>query len=406
MAKTVNNVKVNATFTTATAREQLTSGENLCTSLGKVNKYLVDLDAGAFTFPANGGNADTLAENSIDKFLKYNGLATDCNECTTRGVYQVDNSTLNIPDAVISPLYTPILFVVDETCQLFFTGTEVYNRLGTLLNGGSYPAWNSWTNVASGGDASTVGGKSLSDLMVWGMSYDERTKITSGDLNDYTTVGSYVVTTADVAATLTNSPWTKTGYFLDVYYRTSGYCTQVAMTWDGFIKIRALSGGTWYSWRDIVHSNYVASSTSPGIVTTETQHFKGQKFFDNNVYIPNPSVVMGNGAPSADTSRGIVITSSDNSSTNYLANFTNVARANGNNELYLQLRSFTSKTLLNCLISKINADGTNSYTMVTNPIEPAKSALRNLSSGSATPQTKDPSAAGYVSSGSWYGKHD
>lgn len=53
MAKAFNNVKINTTFTTATAREQLTSGENLCTSLGKINKYLADLDAGAF---ASNGN--------------------------------------------------------------------------------------------------------------------------------------------------------------------------------------------------------------------------------------------------------------------------------------------------------------------------------------------------------------
>ena len=60
MAKTVNNVKINSAFTTAASREQLTSGENLCTSLGKINKYLADLDSGAFTFPADGGNSDTV----------------------------------------------------------------------------------------------------------------------------------------------------------------------------------------------------------------------------------------------------------------------------------------------------------------------------------------------------------
>lgn len=53
MAKTFNNVKINTEFTTATTRAPLTSGENLCTSLGKINKYLADLDAGAFTSNGN-----------------------------------------------------------------------------------------------------------------------------------------------------------------------------------------------------------------------------------------------------------------------------------------------------------------------------------------------------------------
>lgn len=406
MAKTVNNVKINTTFATAASREQLTSGENLCTSLGKINKYLADLDTGAFTFPANGGNADTFAENSIDKFLKYNGIATDCNKCTTRGVYQVDKSTLNIPDAVISPLYTPILFVVNETCQLFFTGTEIYKRSGISLNGG-YPDWKSWTNVADNGNASTVEGKSLSDLMVWGMSYDERTKITSGNLDDYTKVGSYVVTTADVAATITNSPWTKTGYFLDVYYRTTGYCVQIAMTWDGYIKIRALNGNTWYQWRDIVHSNYIASSKSAGIVTTGTQHFAGIKYFDDDIFMMHSGVTTGGEIPSTTSYKSIVFPSSAGNVATDMARISSIVRSTtGNNEVVLQMRDLSSGTSRTMLSSKVNATGSNYYTTVANPVQATTSALRNLSSGSATPQTKDSSAAGYVSSGSWYGKHD
>lgn len=81
MAKIVNNVKINTTFTTAASREQLTSGDNLCTSLGRVNKYLVDLDSGAFTFPANGGNSDTVdglhaSDIQIDTMSDTAGVVT------------------------------------------------------------------------------------------------------------------------------------------------------------------------------------------------------------------------------------------------------------------------------------------------------------------------------------------
>ena len=78
MAKTVNNVKITTTFTTAASREQLTSGENLCTSLGKINKYLADLDTGAFAFPADGGNAETVDGKHADDFaLAENNFLDD-----------------------------------------------------------------------------------------------------------------------------------------------------------------------------------------------------------------------------------------------------------------------------------------------------------------------------------------
>ena len=155
MAKTVNNVKINTTFTTATAREQLTSGENLCTSLGKINKYLVDLDAGAFSFPANGGNADT----------------------------------------------------VDD--------------------------------------------KHAADIMNMEFSFINRASITEGDLNNYTTAGAYVVLQSIAEDTLANQPFYNSGYYLNVYRRNATLITQIAMTWDGLIKIRFCAAEKWYDWKNI-----------------------------------------------------------------------------------------------------------------------------------------------------------
>lgn len=97
MAKTFNNVKINTEFTTATAREQLTSGENLCASLGKINKYLADLDAGAFSFPADGGNAATLETHPASDFLYANGYAGQLAKLFASTSYDVvpDDATLN-----------------------------------------------------------------------------------------------------------------------------------------------------------------------------------------------------------------------------------------------------------------------------------------------------------------------
>lgn len=97
MAKAFNNVKINTEFTTAAAREQLTSGENLCTSLGKINKYLADLDAGAFSFPADGGNAATLETHPASDFLYANGFAGQLAKLFATTSYDVvpDDATLN-----------------------------------------------------------------------------------------------------------------------------------------------------------------------------------------------------------------------------------------------------------------------------------------------------------------------
>ena len=199
---------------------------------------------------------------------------------------------------------------------------------------------------------------------------------------------------------MANQPWYTSGYYLDVYRRSTDVITQIALRWDGKIASRSFNGTTWSNWVLLIDSSTLASSTSSGIVSTDKQHFKGQKLFDDSVWIPNPNIVMGNGAPSADTSRVFAFTSSDDSMGNTSAYIQNIARTSGNNELYLALRSLTSKTALTALGAKINADGSNYYTFVTNPPQSTQVALRNISSGTAEKNTTN------CPSGSWYGKHD
>lgn len=115
--------------------------------------------------PADGGNADTLAGNSIDKFLKYNGIATDCDECTARGVYQATSSTLNTPNASYLTDRTPILITFDGSFQLFFTGDKLYSRAYCI---DPYeiisPHWSDWRIVSNDDNADTVDGLHANEI--------------------------------------------------------------------------------------------------------------------------------------------------------------------------------------------------------------------------------------------------
>lgn len=262
--------------------------------------------------------------------------------------------------------------------------------------------WYGWKNVSDGGNAASVGGKSLSDLMVWGMSYDERTKITSGDLNDYTKVGSYVVDSSDTAAVIKNSPWSNTGYFLDVYYRANGYCVQVAMTWNGYIKIRSLNANTtWYEWKDIVHSNYVASPTTPGIVTTNTQHFTGYKTFNNQIGVRTGATVGT--MPSSDKNWHYYFV--DSALNKFFGDLRCCMRGvdrYSKGEVDTSLVSVSNDcTGINSLTVRVsNNNSSNAVYIGTPTVSPTVSCLRQLASGTAEKNTTN------CPIGTWYGKHD
>lgn len=109
---------------------------------------------------------------------------------------------------------------------------------------------------ANGGNADTVGNKSIEDLMSYGMAFGDRTsephQITSGDLNNYHTAGCFLVPNATSAQAITNSPFTDAGYFLDIYSRNSTLTLQIAFTWSGLIKIRySTNATTWTVWKNI-----------------------------------------------------------------------------------------------------------------------------------------------------------
>ena len=357
---------------------------------------------------ADSGNADTLDGKHASDFsqiISFGDTPTDTK--TAIGIQGKTTTywcskwtdypaTLQDGQGMIIAVNYKISSNGDTWCrQIYITphNSKIYQRLINRTTVGE------WVNIADGGNAASVEGKSLSDLMVWGMSYDERTKITSGDLNNYTAVGSYVVTTADVAATITNSPWTRTGYFLDVYYRTSGYCVQVAMTWDGYIKIRALNANTWYDWRDIVHSNYIASSTTPGIVTTGTQQFAGYKIFPTQIAIKTAGTVGTQ--PTSDINSRMFFT---NTALNaQFGEVRNCIRDSSftTGEVFTSIYAFSNDHTGSNTI-KVVATNNNSgnYVSIGAPtVASSVSCLRNLSSGTASANTTN------CPSGSWYGKH-
>lgn len=74
--KTLNGVKLNVNFTPATSRENLVSGENISSSLGKINKYFSDLNETAFTGDAETVNGHTV-ESDIPANVNFDGMIVD-----------------------------------------------------------------------------------------------------------------------------------------------------------------------------------------------------------------------------------------------------------------------------------------------------------------------------------------
>lgn len=83
--KTGNASNVTNTFTQATARNQLTSGEKLSVSLGKIMKFFADLKSGAYSTVVNNGTttvANTVLDGRMGKTLldKINALTSEVME--------------------------------------------------------------------------------------------------------------------------------------------------------------------------------------------------------------------------------------------------------------------------------------------------------------------------------------
>ena len=134
-----NNVNINVEFTETPNRQQLTSGDNVNTLFGKIKKWLIDLKAVAFSgsyndlddkpksLPANGGNADTVNEHTVESDVPSNAVFTDT-------VYD-DRTILNqIGNADISSFGDTITGAISSIGSSGGSSYKTYNLASFITN--------------------------------------------------------------------------------------------------------------------------------------------------------------------------------------------------------------------------------------------------------------------------------
>ena len=213
------------------------------------------------SLPANGGNADTLDSLHASSFAQNLGVWSSGSikdlilAATKSGFVAIAKSVTGMP--VDNVFWYGFLDcnTASRCLRVTSTGTTGLTYSISCIPSTSPITWYDWHNVADGGNASTVGGKSISQLMSYGMAYGDRTQITSGDLDNYHTAGRFIVKDGATAAGIANSAFASAGYFLDVFYRTATITIQIAYTWSAIIKIRYSyvedTVTKWSSWRNI-----------------------------------------------------------------------------------------------------------------------------------------------------------
>lgn len=209
----------------------------------------------------DGGNADTLDGKHASDLVQWLGKITSTdivNDPNYAVAYECNLMPAAAIDIGLGNARYHLKYFRHEDIGTFGWGVQIAIPLtnATILPkyrcaANNETSWSKWYNFADGGNANTVENKSVAQLMTLGMNYADRTKISEGDLNDYTNAGLFVVTKADQASAISNSPFTNTGYYLDVYYRATGYYVQIAMNWNGLIKIRSCMNSTWGDWKNI-----------------------------------------------------------------------------------------------------------------------------------------------------------
>lgn len=453
--RTFNNVKITSEFAEAEVRENIVSGETLGTIFGKIQKNIGDLSNTAFD--GNATTIDTITSDTGDNTGNVYPVFVDSNNSTSTeetlktsellqfwaskgGVSQLTiggkNSSSGLLKLCSNEYYSVLRAASSPTADVYCYFPD---KSGTLALKTDIPD----KLPADGGNATTVNGHTVNsdvpaNAKFTDTTYSLATSAANGlmSANDklklnytniaYATCDTAADTSAKVATISGNSKWSlAVGSIVTVKFsvtNTASNCTlnvngtgakqiwyhnsvytgnSASVTGAVDTFVRFMYDGTYWVWigHSADNSPGYASATAAGIVSTGTQHFKGAKYFEDSVFIPNPNIVMGDGAPSADTSRGFVFTSSDNSMANASAWVQNVARTSGNNELYLYVKSLSSKVSHIGLAIKVNADRTNYYTYVTNPAQSTQVAVRNISSGTTEATTTN------CPSGAWYGKH-
>ena len=116
------------------------------------------------TLPANGGNADTIDGKHASDFMQWLGyyssgsILTIAAELNKSGAIYCSRNVTDLPES--NKYFFVNILNSDGTIQLtatgFDTGKTYTNRYDTVSK-----TWYGWANVADGGNAATVGGKTI-----------------------------------------------------------------------------------------------------------------------------------------------------------------------------------------------------------------------------------------------------
>ncbi len=214
----------------------------------------------------------------------------------------------------------------------------------------------------------------------------------NADLDDYTTAGTYRCTSSSVAATITNSPITTSGFKLlvmQVGYGSSTYCMQLVFGVGRNIKVRSRIGTTsWGEWRSFAYAEgslQLTGGTMTGAITTEAVH---PASFANAPFRVQYTGITNGTAP-ASTRRGGLVACLDSDGENLGGVEINLS-SNGSSEIRLIDRWGSVTT---ALWMGTNAAGTTRYAEpnVDNTITLGQASYRwkQLFAGTTTISTSD-----------------
>ena len=302
-----------------------------------------------------------------------------------------------------------------------------------FINSRTNGNWSGWRKRNDGGNATTLSGKQYNQFVNY-LGHASDTNM----LNNPAYVGSpyECIIKADTGSSigLPNTTWWHLKYFM--HANSDGYGCQVAFPLNNTTeqpRYRTSLGTTWGNWTKFADGGNASSVGGVGL--TNAYGSAGLVYINNDyggIEIGN-HIDFHSGVATKDFDIRIytnavesneklcIVNSSNNKATVY-------ANLEGHAEYLSTLNhdgtSFGDTWLMKAQWNK-TGDGTfriycgdaSVWTSVNRAEEatyanttgivttPSNSCLRNLSSGSAVPQTTDSSAAGYVPNGAWYGQY-
>ena len=170
----------------------------------------------------------------------------DLNDFTTPGAYRASTNAI-AKSLINSPTETSFRLIVTigtSSTRLYQFALQNSKTSGMVFVRSLYDStWSPWTLLANSGNT-------------LGLEASNATLISSGDdLDTYTTAGNYVAQTNEIAASLVNSPVTRS-FRLEVMETTiAGRIYQFALVNTNEIYFRNQVDGTWSDWDKVVKSS-------------------------------------------------------------------------------------------------------------------------------------------------------